>query len=327
MTDSINWPISFDDVLAARERLKAYLAPTPLRNYAALDDALGMRVLVKHENHQPTNTFKVRNGLSAVTALSADERRRGVIAATRGNHGLGIAYAGRQLGVPVTICVPVGNNPEKNEAMRGLGAKLIDEGNSYDESLAVMNRISRQRGLRAIHSTNERSVIAGAATMSLEIVEQAQQMGEQLATIVVAVGGGSQAVGAMTVTRALSRSIKVCGVQAEQASAIFDSWKAGKPIHKPAGATIADGVATAMPYDMSFPAIRAGLEDFVLVSESEIRAAIRLIIRTTHNLVEGAGALGAAGAAKVAALRGKTVAIVLSGSNIDQATLRDVLCT
>src|SRR5262245_11361612 len=133
------WPITYADALAARRRLARYLAPTPLRNYPALDAAAGCRVLVKHENHQPTNSLKVRNGLAVLTALSRADRKRGVVAATRGNHGLGLAYAGRLLGVPVTICVPRGNNPEKNEAIRGCGATLIERGETYDDAVAAMD--------------------------------------------------------------------------------------------------------------------------------------------------------------------------------------------
>src|SRR5512144_3299292 len=123
------WPITYDDVLAARERIRPHLPPTPLRSYAALDAAVGsdVRVFVKHENFQPTGAFKVRNGLSALAAMAPEVRGRGVVAATRGNHGLGIAWAGRRLGAPVTVCVPFGNNPEKNAAVRGLGARLVEE--------------------------------------------------------------------------------------------------------------------------------------------------------------------------------------------------------
>ena len=160
------WPISFEDVLAARERLRPHLVPTPLRSYAALDAAVGngIRVLVKHENHNPTNAFKVRNGLSVMTTLSPEEKRRGVVGATRGNHGLGIAWAGRLLGLEVTVCVPVDNNPEKNEGMRALGAQLVKEGRHYDEALAVARRLEKERGLRLAHGTNDRQVLAGAAT-------------------------------------------------------------------------------------------------------------------------------------------------------------------
>src|SRR5213594_2472429 len=147
MRPDLPLPINFADVLAARERLRPYLAPTPLRSYAPLDEAVGAHVLVKHENHQPTNSFKVRNGLSVLTSLAPEERGRGVVAATRGNHGLGLCWAGRLLAAPVTICVPVGNNPEKNEAMRGLGATVVEEGRDYDEAVVVMNRLVGERSL------------------------------------------------------------------------------------------------------------------------------------------------------------------------------------
>jgi threonine dehydratase len=201
------WPISLDDVRAARARLAPYLQPSPLYNYPLLDAAVGhgIQVLVKHENFNPTNSFKVRNGLSFMTALPDAQRARGVVAATRGNHGLGIAYAGKTFGVRTVICVPVGNNPDKNAGMRALGARVIEEGRDYDESVQVAQRLVEADGLALAHSTNDRTVLAGAATLSLEMFEQAGT----LDAIVAVVGGGSQAVGAITVARALSPSTKV----------------------------------------------------------------------------------------------------------------------
>ncbi len=318
------WPIDFRDVLAARERLRPYLTPTPLRSYAPLDAAVGhgIRVLVKHENHNPTNSFKIRNGLSVMTALSEAERRPGVVAATRGNHGLGVAWVGRELGVPVSICVPLGNNPEKNEAMRGLGAVVHEEGRDYDEAVQVALRLVREKGMRLVHSTNEPLVIAGAATLALEILEQEPA----IEALVLGVGGGSQAVGALTVARELRPGLAIYGVQAERASAAHDSWHAGRPIETASADTFADGLATRKVYELTFEALRAGLAGFVTVSEAEIAAALRLILRTTHSLVEGAGAAGLAGLITLApALEGRKVGIVLSGSNIDEATLRRVV--
>jgi threonine dehydratase len=320
------WPLSLEDILDARQRLAPYLAPTPLRNYPVLDETVGLRVLVKHENHQPTNAFKIRNGLAAITALSPQQRRCGVVAATRGNHGLGLTWAGQRLGVPVTICVPLGNNPEKNEAIRGMGACLIEEGESYDDAVKVMDRLAHQQSLWPIHSTNDRSVLAGAGTMTLEILDQAQAMGEQIGAMVFAVGGGSQAVGAMTVLRARGIPSSVYGVQAERASAIHDSWHAGRRLTTARADTFADGIATRATYDLTFDALREGLADFVKVSEDEIADALRLILRTTHNLAEGAGAAGLAGLRKLAqTLRGKTAVVVISGANTDLPTLRRVL--
>jgi len=320
-------PITFDDVLRTREKLRRYLGITPLRRYGVLDEILGCRVLVKHENHQPTNSFKVRNGLAAVLALSDEQQRRGVVAATRGNHGLGVAWAGKELGAAVTICVPVGNNPEKNEAMAALGAELIERGETYDESVAVMEQLVAERGLTAVHSTNNLAVVAGAGTMTLEILEQAEAMGEKIDAMVFAIGGGSQAVGAMTVVRELRPEVAVYGAQAETCNATWESWRAGRAIEKRAGKTIADGVATGKAYEVTFGALREGLADFVLVSEEEIAEAIRVVLRATHNLVEGAGAIGVSAAGKMRErFGGKTVAVVLSGGNIDVGTLRQVVC-
>jgi threonine dehydratase len=173
------WPVSFEDVLAARERLRPHLSPTPLRSYPQLDAAVGhgIRVFVKHENHNPTNAFKARNALASLSLLDPDARARGVVAASTGNHGQGVAWAGRLLGAPVTICVPVGNNPEKNEAIRALGAVLVEEGRDYDEAVLVSQRLVRERGAVLVHSTNDRGVIAGAGTLGLELLEQRASLG------------------------------------------------------------------------------------------------------------------------------------------------------
>ena len=318
----MSWPITWDDVVRARARIAPYLSPTPLRGYASLDEETGCRVLVKHDNHLPTNAFKARNTLSFMTALPVEQRSKGVVAATRGNHGAGLAWAGAQLGVPVVICVPVGNNPEKNAAIRGHGAELVEAGRDYDEAVEVAQRLVRDRGLVMAHSTNDANVIAGAATLSAEICEQATD----LDAIVVAIGGGSQAVGALVATRALRPGVPVYGVQARGAAAIHDSWHAKERRSIDAATTFADGLATRGTYDLTFPALLEGLAGFVTVTDAEIAEAVRMLIRTTHNLAEGAGAAGLAGlVALKSQLAGKSVAIILSGSNIDAETLRRVM--
>lgn len=316
------WPITLDDIDRARARLAPHLAPTPLRRYAELDAAAGARVWVKHENHLPTNAFKVRNALAFLTALPVEQRARGVVAATRGNHGAGLAWAGELLGVPVVVCVPHGNNPEKNAAIRGHGAELIEAGRDFDEALAAARALVDARGLVFAHSTNDRDVLAGAATLSVEICEQAPA----LDAIVVGVGGGSQAVGAIVATRALRPGVEVFGVQATGAAAAHDSWHAGERRTTDRADTFADGLATRATYDLAWPTLRDGLAGFVAVTDQALAAAVRLLLRTTHNLVEGAGAAGLAGLfALRERLAGKDVAIVLSGANIDAATLRQVL--
>jgi threonine dehydratase len=318
------WPISWSDVLDAERRIRPWLPETPLRNYAPLDRAVGldMRIWVKHENHNPTSSFKARNAMSVLSSLPGEVLGRGVLGASRGNHGQGLAWAGAIVGAPVTVCVPVGNNPEKNEAMRGFGATVIEDGRDYDESVEVAQRVEREKGLYMVKATDDPLVIAGAATLSLEMLRARPQID----AIVVAIGGGSQAVGALTAARELAPGAAVYGVQAERASAIHDSWHAGRPVARESADTFADGLATRQTYALTFPALLQGLAGFVTVTEAEIADSVRLVLSTTHNLVEGAGAAGLAGLRKLAPeLAGREVAVILSGGNIDAETLRRVV--
>ena len=322
--DTNVWPVTLDDVLAAQTRIRPYLAPTPFRNYSTLDAAVGrgIRVMVKHENHQPTGAFKVRNCLSLMTALSPHERRQGFVAASRGNHGLGLAYAGSLLGAPVTIVVPVGNNPEKNEAIRAFGARLLEEGRDYDDAVAVAARLVEREGLRLAHSTNDPAVIAGAGTMTVEMLDQEPAPD----VLILSVGGGSQAVGALVVGRVMRPQLRVYGVQAAGADAAYRSWHTGQSVTLESATTFADGLATRSTYALTFPALRAGLAGFARVTDPELAFALRLLMRTTHNMLEGAAAAGLAALLTMRdELAGQRVGIVLSGGNIDQATLKRVV--
>jgi threonine dehydratase len=324
VTPATDWPITLADVERARDRISTYVSPTPLRRYPQLGALVGagVDVFVKHENHQPTNSFKIRNGLSFMTSLTDEERRRGVVAASTGNHGQGIAYGGSVLGVDTVVCVPIGNNPDKNAAMRALGATVVEEGRDYDEAVTAMQRIATHEGRVLAHSTNDPRIVAGAGTMTLEILEQEPE----LDALVIAVGGGSQAVGALTVARAFSPHVAVYGVQAAGAAAIHDSWHARQRLTTPRADTFAEGVATRSTYDLTFPALLAGLADFVTVSDAEIAESIRVLLSVTHNLVEGAGAVGYTALAKLRdRLAGQRVGIVFSGGNLDLATLRRVV--
>jgi len=319
-------PISVDDVLAARERVSPFLTPTPLRSHPALDAAIpGVTLLVKHENVQPTGSFKVRNGVATITALSAAERARGVVGATTGNHGLGLAFAGRQLGVSVTICVPRGNNPEKNAALRAWGATVIEEGDDYDAAIGVAQRLVESDGKTLAHSTNNVNVLAGAGTMTLEIHEQLGDT-DSLDALIIAIGGGSQAVGALAVTQAVRPGLPVIGVQASGAPAVHDSWHAREPRRTDRAATFAEGVATRASYPLTLSPLIDGLADFITVTDAEIADAVRVILSTTHHLVEGAGAIGFAAARKLAPrLQGKRAGIIFCGANMDTTVLRRIL--
>jgi len=314
-------PITFADVLAAQERLRPHLAPTPLRRYPLLDELVGhgIRISVKHENHQPTQSFKIRNGLNAILGRDAAEIRQGVIGASTGNHGQGIAYAGRMTGTPVTICVPEGNNPEKNAAIRALGAELVEVGATYEETVSACARIRAQRGLALVHSTNDPLVIAGAGTMTLEILAQEPE----LDALVIALGGGSQSVGALTVAASRKPDLQVYAVGAAGAPAQYESWRRGERLTGQPIDTFAEGIATGSAYELTFGALRAGLAGFVTVSDDEMYAAVRDLLRITHNVPEGAGAAGLAGLRRLAPqLEGKRVAIVICGGNLSTAALR-----
>lgn len=318
-----SFPISIADARQARDRIAPFLQRTPLRSYAELDAAIGhgIRVLVKHENHLPTNSFKVRNGLSAVTALTADARSRGVVCGSRGNHGQGVAFAGSRIGVPVTVVVPHGNNPEKNAAMRGFGADVVECGLTYDDAVAEAERLAADNNWTVIHSTNNRQVIEGAATITLEVIEDAPV----LDAMVIGIGGGSQAVGALVVLGDERPGTPVYGVQAAGAPAVFESWKAKRPVGPIAPVTVADGIATANSYELTLPALCDGLRGFVAVDDQSILEATRLLIGTTHNLTEPSGGVGLAGLFSLREpLAGKTVCVVLSGGNADAATLRQL---
>jgi threonine dehydratase len=216
----------------------------------------------------------------------------------------------------------VGNNPEKNLAIRGFGAELIEQGGDYDETVEIAKSLVRERGLHLVHSTNDPAIVAGAATMGLEILEQAPDV----EAIIVSIGGGSQAVGALVAASRLSPEVEVFGVQAAGAPAQYEGWRAGHPLVWERADTIADGLATRSCYELTFEALRAGLSDFVLATEAEIADAVRLVLRTTHNLAEGAGAASFAGLRLLRdRLAGRKVAVVLSGSNIDADTLRRVV--
>jgi len=317
-------PITYIDIQRARARLAPHFAPSPVRHYPLLDALVGhgIRVLIKHENHLPVNTFKVRNATSALTALSAEQAARGVVAASTGNHGQGLAWAGARLGIPVTICVPEGNNPDKNAVIRSFGARLIETGTTYDAAAAACAELAACDGLTLVHSTNNADVIAGAGTMSAEFLEQAPE----LDALIFALGGGSQAVGAIVARDAIKPSLQVFAVQSHGAPAQHHSWHDGQTRAGVDANTFAEGIATGSTYELTFDTLRNGLTDFVLVTEEAIAQAVRDLLRITHNLAEGAGAAGLAGLRALSSrLAGKTVGIVLCGGNLDVARLREIL--
>jgi threonine dehydratase len=312
---------SFTDVLDAARQIRPYLAPPPLRRYPALDRLVGAEIHVKHENHNPTGAFKVRGGVNLVSRLSEDERRRGVIAASTGNHGQSVAYAARLFGVSAIICAPEAANPVKVESMQDLGAEVVLAGERYDDAKHNAERLAQQHGYRYIHSGDEPLLIAGVGTHTLEVLQEQPDVD----TIIVPVGGGSGAAGAGIAARAVNPGIQVIGVQSDAAQAAYLSWKSGEMRESP-NRTRAEGLSTATPFTLPQRIMRRVLDDFVLVSDDQIDAATAVMIEKTRTLVEAAGAAALAAAILLRErLRGHKVALICSGGNISPAQLKALL--
>lgn len=277
---------------------------------------------MKHENHQPVGAFKVRGGLNLLSRLPPEARRSGVVTASTGNHGQSIAFAARALGIPATICVPQGANPGKVAAIRALGAKIAEAGDRFDDAVAHALRLRDQQGLRFVHSANEPYLIAGVATLGLEMLAQQPD----LDVILTAVGLGSGASGLCLVAAALKPDLRVIGVQAAASPAMHDAWRTGR-LEPRSNTTFAEGIATGMPAELTIRILREHLSDFVLVEESAIRRAIVWWIERAHTLAESAAAATLAGAFRIRdRLAGQRVGLVCTGGNLALDQLRQSLC-
>ena len=317
--------VSIGGIRAAAEVVGRHLQPTPLLNWPLLDEEARVKTFLKHENHLPTGAFKVRGGLNFMARFAVEHPGRGVITATRGNHGQSIALAGRLHGVAATIVVPEGNNPEKNAAMRGFGARVIEHGRDFDEAREEAARLAAGGDLRYIHSANEPDLINGVGTYALEIIGEMTRQGERIDAIFVPIGLGSGICGVITAFRALSPATRIIGVQAAGAPSIYQSWRQGRIVETAEASTIADGVATRVPASLTFEIIRNGVDEIVLVDDTAIIRAIRLLWRTTHNMAEGAGAIATAALLeRREQFSGQTVVSILCGGNLDTDTLRRI---
>jgi threonine dehydratase len=311
---------SLRDVIAARPHVYRYLRPTPLYHYAGLSELIGAKVWVKHENHQPVGAFKVRGGLNLVAQLSEKERASGLYTASTGNHGQSIAYAARAHGVRATIAVPQGANPGKVAAMRGLGAEVAYHGPDFDSAREWVMRIAAAQGGRFVGPTEE-LLIHGVGTYALEIIEDLPEVD----AIIVPVGAGSGVCATGIVAKTINPAIQVIGVQSAQAPAMQMSWASGTAVSADMN-TIAEGLATRVPFENTQRIMRKYLDDFVLVEDVAIEDAILLLLEHTHNLAEGAGAAALAAAIKLRPrLAGKNVVLVMSGGNFSADQLRRLL--
>ena len=310
MKEFKEYPINLTEIIRARSIIRPYLTPTPLRSYESLNRLVGAEVYLKHENHNPTGTFKIRGSLNLMHHLK-EKGVRGVITFSTGNHGSSVAASAGIFGLEAVVVLPVNSNPVKVRAIRDAGAELVEYGADFEEAGKKVVQLQEERGLYYAHPADEPLLINGVGTEFLEILEQ----NPDIEVMIVPLGAGSEAAAAITALNSVRPDIKVIAVQARASRAAYESWKAGT-IVTAENATFAGGVATGVAYETPFKIYGPGLHDFVLLSEEELWEGMALTLHHTRNLVEGSGGSALRAAVKIReSLKGKKVAVQMSGAN------------
>jgi threonine dehydratase len=314
--------VTLEELESAAELVHKVVPPTPQYAWPKLRQRTGCEVWVKHENHTPTGAFKVRGGLIYLNRLMrAQPDLRGVVSATRGNHGQSIAFAAARNGVQATIFVPERNSPDQNSAMRNFGATVVEFGVDFDEAKHEAHRVAAQRALHFVPSFH-RDLVVGVATYALEFLRAVSD----LDTVYVGMGMGSGICGLISVRDLLGLKTQIVGVSAANAPASARSYAAGRPVTTATARTFADGIATREPQQEAVEAICRGAARFVELSEDEMAEAMRVYFDDTHQVAEGAGAAPLAALLRErATLAGRRVGVVLSGGNIERARFLQVL--
>lgn len=312
---------SLAELEAAASEVHAVIPPTAQHRWALLSDRVGADVFVKHENHTPLGAFKCRGGITYLNRLKKREPNTpGVVSASSGNHGQSLAYSARRLGMRAMIVIGETSNPEKRASMAALGAELVDQGATTEEKIALAQKLGGNAGLHFVPPWHPDLVI-GVASYGLELFKGVPD----LDTVYVPIGLGSGACGVIAARDALGLKTRVVGVVSANANAYEISWDADRVIDKP-GRTVAEGLEIASPHPEAFKWLKRGLERIVSVTEEEILDGIRILLKDTHNLAEGAGSAALAALLKEKdRQRGKRVAVVLSGGNADAALISRAL--
>lgn len=320
-TDAIS--PTLDDLETARSIVYRHMPATPQYQWPLLSERVGSDVWVKHENHTPIGSFKIRGGVVYLDALlNETPNLKGVVTPTRGNHGQSVGFAARAYGVPAVVVVPKGNGAEKNAAIRALGADLVEHGDDFQDAYEHAQALAEQEDLH-FWRTWHPDLVRGVASYSLEFLQAVPD----LDVAYVPIGQGSGISGMIQARDALGHRVEIVGVVSEQFPAYFNSFAAGKLISTDAGRTIADGVACRTPDPGAVDVILGGAARIVTVTEDEIENAMRIYYTDTHNVAEGAGALPLAALLKEdkERIRGKTCGVVLSGGNVDATIMASVL--
>ena len=309
------------DIYRAKKTIAPHVPRTALHYSSGLSEMLSAEVYLKHEEHLPLGAFKGRGGINLLANLSDEEKKRGLITASSGNHGQSMASACKLFGVKAVIGLPEDANPNKVAAMRALGAELVFHGADFDAARLHCERLAKEEGYRFVHPVNDPLLIAGVGTQALETVEDLPDV----EVLMLPLGGGSGISGACIVAKGIDPSIEVLAVQSEQAQAGYLSWKKGEIVESEMN-TVAEGIATRSGYELAQQIMADLLDDFLLVSDDEIHQAIGTLVDKAHTLAEGAGATALAGAIRYPEkVKGKKVAITVSGGNITVDQLRESL--
>ncbi|MCH9036699.1 MAG: threonine/serine dehydratase [Chloroflexi bacterium] len=317
MSRTTTLPAIFD----AARLLRRHMDRTPLHHYPGLSEVLGAEVYVKHENYTAIGSFKIRGGLNTMARLTEEQRKSGVIIASSGNFGQAVAYGGRTFGVKSIIALPLNPNPTKAEAIRNFGGELLLIGKDYDEARAHIQKLAAEKGYHHFNDAEDPDFIAGLGTCMLEILEDLPEA----EVVIVPVGGAGFASGICIAGKGIKPEVEIIGVSSEAAQSPYLSWREGRLIDSPM-TSFAEGIAVRVSFQRSQEVIRELLDDFILVSEEEIRRAIVLMLEKTHNLAEGAGAASLAAAVKLKGrIKGRKTVLILSGGNISLEHLKEVL--
>jgi len=312
------------EIYAARRRIRVEVRETPLEHSPFLSELCGGEVWLKLENLQLTGSFKIRGALNKLLQLSDGARRRGVVAASSGNHGQGVGYAASRLGVDATIVVPLNTPAVKLDAIRGYGVELVVHGEEYMDAERLARRMEREEGKTFVSAYNDLDVIAGQGTVGLEMVEEEPDLDAVLAPV----GGGGLVSGVGSVFKAAMTRVEVLGVQSVASPVMCESIRRGRIVEMELGASVAEGLHGGIEEgSITFDLCRSLVDDFVLVQEGTIKRAIRLLLMRQRRVVEGAGAVGVAAILEDPdRFRNRRTGVLISGGNLDPGLLREAVC-
>jgi len=314
--------VNLKKTLMAKSVVERYLNRTNLTYYSELSRIIGCEAFVKHENHNPTGSFKIRGALNFFHHMSKEELEAGILVATRGNHGLAMAWAGQWFHVPCTVVVPEGNNPEINRTIESYGAEVIVHGEDFYDAQSYCEELVDSAGYYYVQQGNEPEILNGLATMGLEILEDLPEVD----TIICPIGGGAGCASILKTARAVRPDIEIIGVEPQNVPSFYNSWKKGEIVTLDEAHTIADGLAARTVFHLPYVILKDTINEVVLLTEEEILEGVRMALTTTHNLAECAGAVSLMAAYKIKnRLAGKKVVMIMSGGNINIDVLKTVI--